>query len=221
MPKFLNPFSKNPILKEKLNITVDNREKNSLVISYLIKLGFEIKFSQLPIADYIINNIAIERKTLSDFKSSIVNKRLISQIQEIKQYPKHLIVLEGLESEDPYSGRIHENAFRGFLLSIALEYQVPIIFTLNEEDTAKYLYVLAKKHKKTEFSLRPSKTYLSEKEQLQFIVEGFPNIGPKTTKKLLEHFKTIKNLTNVNKDELEKIIGKKSELLYKLINLKY
>jgi len=221
MHKFLNPFSKKQIPKEKIKIIVDNREKNSLVISNLIKIGFEIEFKQLPIADYIINDTAIERKTISDFKSSIINKRLISQIQEIKKYPKHFIILEGLETTDPYSGRIHENAFRGFLLSIALEYKVPIIFTLNEEDTVKYLYVLAKKQKKNEFSLRPSKTFLSEKEQLQFILEGFPGIGPITSKKLLKKFKTIKGLANSSKEELQEIIGKKAEKFYELINKKW
>ncbi|OIO81503.1 hypothetical protein AUJ84_01005 [Candidatus Pacearchaeota archaeon CG1_02_32_132] len=221
MPKFFNIFSNKKEKKEELNITIDNRERNSLVISELIKLGFKIQFSQLPVADYIIKDTAIERKTISDFKSSIINKRIFSQLLEIKQYPKHFIILEGLESEDPYSGTIHENAFRGFLLSIALEYRVPIIFTLNEKDTAKYLYVLARKKENPNFSIRASKSQLSDKEQLQFILEGFPGIGPTTAKKLLTEYKTIKDLTNASKEDLEKLIGKKAEKLYDLINLKY
>lgn len=221
MPKFFNIFSNKKEKKEELNITIDNREKNSLVISELIKLGFKIQFSQLPIADYIINDTAIERKTISDFKASIINKRIFSQLLDMKQYPKHFIILEGLESQDLYSGTIHENAFRGFLLSIALEYKVPIIFTLNEKDTAKYLYVLAKRKDKKEFSIRPSKSQLSDKEQLQFILEGFPGIGPTTAKKLLDYYKTIKDLANASKEDLEKIIGKKAGKLYDLVNLKY
>jgi len=218
---FQNIFSKNPIKKENKKIIVDHREKNSLVISELMKLGFELEFKQLPVADYIINKTAIERKTISDFKSSIINKRIMNQLLELKQYPNHFLILEGLKTESPYSGGMHENAFRGFLLSIINDYKVPIIFTLNEKDTAKYLSVFAKKEKKAESSLRVSKKTLSEKERLLFILEGFPELGPKTTKKLIEHFKTLKNIFNASEKELTELIGKKAEPIIKLINFEY
>lgn len=219
MKPLLNIFSKKTKQKSKpiLKIIVDHREKNSLVISELIRLGFKIEFKQLPVADYIINSTAIERKTISDFKASVINKRIISQLLELKQYPSNLLIIEGgLEGND---GRgLHENAFRGFLLSVALEYKVSIIFTENEKDTAKYLYVLAKKKPNKEAPIRASKILMSEKEQLQFILEGFPQIGPIAAKKLLKHFKTLRALTNASEDELRKIIGKKAEILYRLFN---
>lgn len=225
MTKLLDIFSKKPP-KEKtpIKIVVDHREKNSLVVPELIGMGFSIEWKQLPVADYIVNNsVAIERKTISDFKSSIINKRIMSQLLELKQYPVHCLILEGIEDEYLYSvgNGLHENAFRGFLLSILLEYKVPIIFTLNEKDTAKYISVLAKKKDRPEQSLRASKIHLSDKEQLQFILEGFPQIGPTTTKKLLKHFKTIKNIANASEENLKEIIGKKAEKVYRLFNKKY
>ena len=227
MTKFLNIFTRNKTKKQKpsqeLQITADHREKNSLVPSELIHLGFTINYKQLPVADYIVNGkTAIERKTISDFKSSIINKRIISQLLELKQYPNPILILEGLENHELYdSPGIHENAFRGFLLSIIKEHQIPIIFTLNEKDTAKYIYVLAKKKTKTEPPLRASKIFMSKQEQLQFILEGFPQIGPSTAKKLLTYFKTIKNISQASESELKKIIGKKAETVYKLFNTKY
>lgn len=201
----------------KVKIIVDNREKNSLVPSILITKNFEVKFEQLPVADYILNDTAIERKTISDLKSSIINKRIFQQMLEIKQYKKYLLIIEGNTSELYNNEIIHENAIRGFLLSISLDYQVPIILAKNEEDTANYLSLLARKSSK-EHSLRASKIFLSEKERLQFILEGFPNIGPVTAHKLLEHFHSLKNIANASQEELEKLIGKKAETLYKLIN---
>lgn len=221
---FLDPFSKKLRTQSKpvkIKIIVDHREKNSLIPSELSNLGFQIEYKQLPVADYLVNNTAIERKTISDFKSSIVNKRIIRQLLELKQYPNHLLILEGFD-KDPYSPPgIHENAFRGFLLNIILENQIPIIFTQNEQDTARYIYVLAKRKQNKELSLRPSKIYKTEKEQLQFILEGFPQIGPSTAKKLLKHFKTLKQISNASIEDLQKIIGKKSETLHKLLNKKY
>jgi ERCC4-type nuclease len=223
---FLDIFSKTKTSQNHgksppLSITIDHREKNSLVISELNSLGFKMEFKQLPVADYIMGKTAVERKTISDFKSSIINKRIISQLLELKQYPNPILILEGLEEENPYEGGIHENAFRGFLLSIISEYQVPIIFTLNEKDTAKYLYVLAKKSKPSAQGIRASKTHLSKKEQLQFILEGFPHIGPVAAKKLLSKFKSLHSLFNASQEELQEVIGKKSEDLYSLLHFKY
>ncbi|PIN89146.1 hypothetical protein COU60_04750 [Candidatus Pacearchaeota archaeon CG10_big_fil_rev_8_21_14_0_10_34_76] len=220
MKKILDIFSsKKTKPKTPITIVLDHREKNSLIPSELMKLGFTLEFKQLPVGDYLINKTAIERKTISDFKTSIINKRIMRQLLELKQYPSHLMILEGLENENPYSGIIHENAFRGFLLSILTDYQIPIIFTLNEKDTARYISVLAKKQKKSAPSIRASKIFLTEKERLQFILEGFPQIGPSTSTKLLSHFKTIKNIANASEEELRNLIGKKSEIIYKLFNL--
>ena len=170
---------------------------------------------------FIINNTAIERKTISDFKSSIINKRLINQLLELKQYPKHFLIIEGLEKNHYDNTSLHENAFRGFLLSIITEFETPLIFTLNERDTAKYLYVLARKKTKTELPIRASKIKLTGKEQLQFILEGFPQIGPVAAKKLLKKFKTLKALANASLEELQEIVGKKADVLYLLFNQKY
>jgi len=222
---FFNIFSKKQTKTKKLTkikIIADNRERNSLVISEIINLGIEIEFKQLPVADYLVNNsIAIERKTISDFKSSIINKRIISQLAELKQYPSPILIIEGIESNQIYEGVIHENAFRGFILSIVNDYKIPIIFTLNEKDTAKYIAVLTKKKAKKDSAIRATKILLTDKEQLQFIMEGFPNVGPTTAKKLLSHYKNIKNFINTSEEELKSVMGKKAEAIYKLINFSF
>lgn len=219
---FFNIFSnKENISKNQTEkIIIDNRERNSLIPSHLKKLGFQIEFKQLPVADYLIGDTAIERKTISDFKSSIINKRIMQQLIEIKQYSNPILILEGLESEDPYSGGINENAFRGFILSIIKEYKVPIIFTLNEKDTAKYIQVLSKISKPSKQGIRASKIHFTEKEQVQFILEGFPNIGPSTISKLLKKFKTISNIINAKEEELKECIGKKADSIINLRNFK-
>lgn len=222
---FLDIFQrKNKITEEKLEkIVVDYREKNSLVIAKLIKLNFEIEFQELKVADYIVKNVAIERKTVQDFLSSMINKRLVKQLEELQQYEKKLLIIEGIEEQELYSDQsegINSNAIRGFLLSIVLKHKVPIIFTKNEEDTAKFIYVLSKKQEK-EMSLVSKKKALTKKEQLQFIVEGFPGIGPKTARKLLEEFGSIKNIINASGEELKKALGKKSEIFKDLIDSKY
>jgi len=219
---FSNKKEITPEIKHK--IIVDYREKNSLVIAKLIKLDFEIEYRELKIADYIIRDIAVERKTVSDFISSMINKRLLNQIEELKQYENKLLLIEGIEEQELYSendfdSRINPNAIRGFLLSIVLKHKIPLIFTKNAEDTAKYLLTISKKQDK-EISLINKKKSKNEKEQIQFIIEGFPGIGPKTSKKLLEEFGSIKNLINAPEEKLKQIIGKKADVFLNLINKK-
>lgn len=210
---FFNIFSNKKTKKEFPEIIADNREKNSLVISELINQNNKVKFEQLDIADYLINNIAIERKTKSDLANSIINKRIFSQIENLKKYKEYLLIIE----EDNSQINMHENAIKGFILSTAIKSRIPVIFSNNSRETAKYLGIIARKKEK-EVSLRQSRRPISKKEQIQFILEGFPNIGPIKAKALINKFKTIKNIANANKEELENILGKQSEEFHSLIN---
>ncbi|MBS3088988.1 hypothetical protein J4402_04400 [Candidatus Pacearchaeota archaeon] len=210
MAKLFDIFSKRKIEKKKEKIIVDNRERNSLVVSELMKMGHEIEWRQLAVGDYLVNGVAIERKTVSDFKSSIINKRIISQLLELKQYDKNLLIVEGIIEEDVYSGGIHENAFRGFLLSAALDFNSRIIFTHNASDTAKYIDVLARKKEKGELAIRASKIALTREEQQQFILEGFPNVGAVKARRLLEKFGSLGRIFSASEEELAEILGKRA-----------
>lgn len=226
MKEIFNIFSKSRKEKteEKPKIIMDYREKNSLVYSELINLGIEVEIKELKVADYLVKDVAIERKTISDFISSMINKRLSNQLEGMQQYKNRLLLIEGIDEHELYSHEIpekgiHPNAIRGFLLSIIFEYKTPIIFTKDSEDTAKFISVLAKREKK-EASLNVSKKNLDKKERMQFILEGFPRIGPKTAKKLLSHFKTLKEIFEAPVEELKDIIGIKAEV-FRLIEEKY
>ncbi len=211
--------------EQKQKIIIDYREKNSLVPSQLQKLDFDIEFKELKVADYIVRETAIERKTIQDFISSMINKRLLKQLEELQQYKKRLLIIEGFEEHELYeiedsSKGLNPNAIRGFILSILLKYNVPIAYTKNPEDTAKFISVLSKKQDK-EVSFQAKKRNLNKKEQLQFIVESFPGIGPKTAKKLLEKFGSIKNIILADEESLKEILGKKAEIVKDIIDREY
>jgi len=198
---------------EKPKIIVDHREKNSLVIAELASLGIDIEFKQLPVADFLVKGTAIERKTVQDFLSSMINQHLTNQLQELQQYPSKLLIVEGIEEQELYhnQSKINPNAIRGFLLSILLKHQVPILFTKDYKDTASFIAVLSRKQE-SEPGLRAIKKSFNKKEQLQYILEGFPGIGPKTAKKLLKKFGNLKNILLASQEELKKEIGKKADV---------
>ena len=133
-------------------------------------------------------------------------------------------MIEG--EEDIYSVRkVHANAIRGMLASITLDFGVPVLYTKSPKDTACLLAVMAKReqNKGGDISYHSSKPQ-SMKEQQEFIVSSFPNIGVLNARKLLEQFGSIKNLANANKVELMKVdkIGDKiADRLVGMFNEEY
>ena len=126
-------------------IVADIHEKNSLVISELHKsTQIRLEIKSLKIADYIINDIAIERKTVQDLISSMISKRLIQQLTQMQSYKRSLLIIEGDLDEVINEENNISKALRGLLVSISTNYQTSIIRTQDYEDTAKYLITLAK-----------------------------------------------------------------------------
>jgi len=201
--------------KQKPKIIIDIHEKNSLIISELQSSNqVNIEIKSLKIGDYLIGNTIIERKTINDFISSMLSKRLIQQIKQMQKYKQQLIIIEGMDEQELYrtDTKLNPNAIRGFILSLTLNQNIPIIFTKDCQDTSQYLIILAKQQlkPKTEITLhqRIPKTI---KEQKHYILEAFPNIGPITAKKLLKKFKTISNTINAEEQELKEILKNKTQ----------
>jgi Fanconi anemia group M protein len=136
-----------------------------------------------------------------------------------------LLIIEGIKEQELYSDNssqgVNANAIRGFLLSILLRHKIPVMFTKDEEDTARFICVLAKKPKQSESPLNVTKKTLDKNEQLQNVVEAFPGIGPKTAKKLLSEFKSLKNMINADLETLEKSIGKKALIIKEIMERRY
>ena len=217
-----------------IKILIDHREKNSGIIEELAKDN-EIEIKQLAVADFIIegNNadgekqiIGIERKTKEDFLNSIIDKRLISQLNLLRENFKHpILIIEG--TENLYRMReFHPNAVRGMMASIAIDFQVPILHTRNYRDTSKLIAVIAKRLEKPKklSSLLLQRKPLTIKEQQEMIVGSFPGIGSEISKNLLKNFKTIKNFINADikkLKEVERVGKKKAEKILELLEKEY
>jgi len=204
-----NIFKKTPSKKPQAlpTIIADIHEKNSLVIAQLKNSGqVNLKLESLKVADYITGSVAIERKTISDLINSMINKRLHEQLDQMKQYEKSLLIIEGdlqeiLDKEDNLA-----KAVRGFLIATAL-YKTPLIQTRDYKETANYLITLAKQqtNKKTPPSLH-ARIPKTKEEQKKYIIQAFPSIGPKKAEQLLNKFKTLKNIFSASSQELQEVL---------------
>jgi len=218
-----------------VKVIIDYRERNSGIIEELIKKKIDVEEKHLVSADFMVwgknsegkeIKIGIEKKTQNDFLNSIIDKRMINQLINLKKnFDIPLLMIEG--SENLYEIRnFHPNSIRGMLASITIDYHIPIIYTKNYRDTASFLETIVKRLEKTRkpLSLLKKRKPLSLKQQQELIIETLPGIGPKIAKSLLNKFKTIKKIINASEEQLKKVkkIGtKKAREIKKLIETIY
>ncbi len=190
-------------------IYADSRESSSRVLRELKNNNVNLEIKSLAVADYQVSeDVAIERKTATDFISSIMDKRLHKQAKElVDNFKKPLMIIEG---DNLYSSSIHPNAVRGAIASIAVDFGIPLIPTRSPEDTAAMINRIAireQSNDKSAIQIRTEKKPLTTWEQQLYIVESLPNIGPVTAKKLLDEFHTVKEVINASEDDLKRVEG--------------
>jgi len=216
-------------------ILVDQRERKSKIPRELVKKGIDIEVKQLISADFIIptkdihgnyHEVGVERKTTNDFLNSIIDRRLIQQLITLKEnFSIPLLIIEG--EENIYQIRnFHPNSIRGMLASIAIDFQIPILYSKNYRDTAGLLAIIAKRLDKPSraLTLLAKKKPLTLKEQQEFIVASLPGIGSTLSKSLLKKFKTVKKIVNAKEDKLQKVakLGpKKAKEIKKVLESEY
>jgi Fanconi anemia group M protein len=211
---------------EQFEIVCDNRETASPVVRNLSLMGVNLRLEQLSVADYVISNrVGIERKSSKDFSDSIKDGRLFKELKSlIENYERSILVLE----EDPFTdSNLSENAIYGAISSIILNLGITIYKTKDANETAMFLYQLAKKEqseRKSTLKLRFDKAPIENSRLLEYIIAGIPGVNAFRAKNLLKELKTLQNIFLADIPDLTKIenIGKKiAQEIYKISRFKY
>ncbi len=209
-------------IENEVKIIVDHREYRSNVVRNLMKLDVIIEPQQLAIGDYILSSrIGVERKKVEDFLNSLINGKLFSQISRLRDaYPRPILIIEG---EGLLTKRnIRHNAIFGSLVSIMIDYGIPIFTTKDDIETANILSLAAKREQRKNrrpISIRGEKTSMSIQEQQQFILEGLPNVSSTIAKRLLSQFGSIKAIVNATEKELQNVEGIGKLIALKIIEI--
>jgi Fanconi anemia group M protein len=207
-------------------IVIDDRETSSKVVEVLSGIGAVIRLERLAHGDYAIGDrILVERKTARDFVDTLINRDLLGQLKEMADaVPRPVLIIEG---GDLYTQRdIHPNAIRGVLAAITVDMGISLIYTKDEQDTAQMLFVIAKREdsERGERKVHPHKLYRSLKEEQEYIISSFPEIGMKNARLLLAHFGSIQAIVNASLEELIAVRGigeKTAGKIFELCRRKY
>jgi Fanconi anemia group M protein len=189
--------------EEGVEVTIDNREMPSKVVEHLNNLGAKITFGKLPIGDYAIGNCVLaERKTVRDFVNTLVDCDHLNQIRDLaKSAPYPILIVEGGTIADLYEQyNICPNAIHNTTTLTAVDFDVFLIFTTDAEETAYMLYAFARremeksKDKRNERNFHHNKSIHNDREELEYILATTPDVGPKTARKILATFGTLKSM---------------------------
>ena len=230
-----------------MKLLVDHRERN--LLDLLKDVCEEISLAHLPLGDYLLVHdseaIVVERKTVTDFLSSIRSNRLWDQllrmmkVEKILGYPvkRRILVIHGnfkeyfetfgLESESdlliPWSRLI------GAFLEIIYVYNTPIIHAESDIAFKAFIKILAKRESfgkndklpDARWYEKPVKANLPEKDRRKYILASIPYIGDRLAENLLTYFNTISTIACASVEELRKVpgIGKmRAELIHRMFH---
>ncbi|MFP4116209.1 MAG: ERCC4 domain-containing protein [Candidatus Aenigmatarchaeota archaeon] len=200
---------------EGIVVLADNREFRSNVVKELARKDCRVRPEQLEVGDYILSDrVAAERKSCNDFLSSVFDGNIFEQLHDLKDsFEKPVLIIEG---ENLYAKRdVHPNSVRGAVASIGIDLSIPIIWTTSEEDSASYLYWIARREqveKERSVSLRGEKQPSTLEEQQLWLIAGLPGVDRKMSKRLLEEFGTPEDVFKASEKDLKEVrgIGKKT-----------
>lgn len=190
-------------------IVVDYREQPSELPKILGELGVKISFKQLLVGDYIISeDLAIERKTVHDFISSLFDGRLFRQVESLSNHYKTPIIL--IEGDMSLISQMLNNpkVYYGALSSLIINFNVKTVFVPTVDESAIFIERLAfnlKKGQKPKIVYK-QKSATTDDDQI-YLISSLPGIGPKLAEKMIMTFGSPSKAFNAKLSELAKVIG--------------
>jgi Fanconi anemia group M protein len=107
------------------------------------------------------------------------------------------------------------------LAAITIDLSISILYTKDEQETAQMIFVLARREdgERGERKVHPHKSYHSQKEEQEYIISSFPEIGMKNARLLLAHFGSVQAIVNASLEELVAVRGIGEKTAQKIFDL--
>ncbi len=177
------------------------------IIQHLQK-AIAVEIKDFTPGDYLLGEIAVERKTLPDFISSWVQGRLFDQLSRLRSsYTFPFLLIEAYHPD--YLSQT--TAFYSILLTILLKTNVKIICTKDQKQTADVLLLMAGRAIVSAQIMRQPKKISLQQRRLNMLLQ-VPGMGRKKAQLLLETFGTLDALFKAESRQIQEIptIGRKT-----------
>ena len=207
-------------------ILVDYREERSGVVEELQRLNAPLKFDKLDVGDYVIGDIGVERKTCSDFVSSIIDKRLFEQARYMLQaFSRPIIVVEGSITRTLRYRRVGYPQVYGAIAAL-VEMGLTVLRTDNQAETAYAIYYFYKRQltRRDKGYLPPAKIRVLKRSRSLEVVQlnlvaMLPGISRELAHRILLYFKTPRRFFKASAAELRRVEGLGSARIAKIVEV--
>ena len=182
-------------------LLIDCHEPSEIIKK--LETRIPVKVLKLKYGDYSFSDVIIERKTLSDFFTSLKNQRLNEQMENLSRfYAERYLIIEGF-FDFSYVNNI--DYLYSELFKIALNFDVKILFSKDCEKTASMLKNL---YFRKNFGYKPAAI---KRDKIHHAAMLF-GISRNKMELILSKLGSLGNIANSSKKELTKIksVGKKT-----------
>lgn len=191
-------------------IKVDHREPDAVIAELRRASNTTIEVSQLELGDYVINDrVFIERKSVPDFESSIIDsKRLFDQSERIKLEPDAIGVVL-VEGNWTAAARMLPQQVIGALSFLGAIQALSVWQTTGPICTAYTIVKLATHFCNGlgyELGLRQHKPS-SLLDAQSYVLEGCPGVNAELARRLLQHFGSIAGVVQADLAALRAVPG--------------
>ena len=196
-----------------IHIRIDTQEQRSGIPDLLAAIPqVHLEVTPLHMGDYDVGGTprrVFERKTGSDFLSSLAQGRLFAQLTALRKSRfAPILLLEG----DPLSvshSQMRPESIRGALAYITAILHVPILPSSGPADSAHLVYAAAKQCQVGYATPGPAagRRGASLSEQQMQIVLSLPGIGPVTARALCTRFRSLHDLLTADAATLATVPG--------------
>ena len=200
-------------LPDPIQIRIDTQEQRSGIPALLAAMAqVHVELTPLRIGDYDVGgdpHRVFERKTASDFLSSLVQGRLFAQLTELRKSRfAPILLLEGNPLHVSHS-QMRPESIRGALTHITAILRVPILPSSGPADSAHLVYAAAKQCQIGHATHGPAvgRRRASLSEQQMQIVLSLPGVGRTTARAVCARFRSLHDLLNADAATLATVPG--------------
>jgi len=195
-----------------IRIIADDRENAGGVIAALRELGgVNVEVRRLMSGDYLVENqFTVERKTLRDFASSIIDGRVFRQASAMARGPRRsVLVLEGAVGDLQAVGVQREALQGGALIHISVFQGLAVLRAHDPGETARLIVYLGRQaHAWAHGSLpRPGYRPKGRRARQLFLLQGLPRVGPERAARLLDRFGSVEAVATASAADLATVDG--------------
>lgn len=202
--------------KEKVKAVVDIREPSELIYAVRDHPDVEdYEINKLDAGDIVIRGIGFERKTISDYASSLTGKsdrNLYDQVEKMKEaYDHGYILIEGdlSDVESMTHTQVNPDSIKGSMASIEARHGISVKRCSNMELLVDEAIALARKHHEEPVSkILPTGSISGIDEPFAKRVYGcIDGISKSRAEALYDRYPSVDAILEAEKGEIKEIDG--------------